>query len=230
MTSASVSRAIQRCGTEQPDVPGRVLTAGPLSVEARQRQPALPARGRRRGAALARLPGARRELGHVRAAAVRPRRRAKRRRLQRQLPACCERAGQAIDYERAHRRQQATAAWFHRRATPQTDFLTARTGFVVLHPLAGVAGRPVEVVHTDGTIERSAFPAAGGTRCSRSSTSAPSAHEVLPGLHAVVRMEGDTFEMEDHRNWTDASFKTYVRPLALPWPYTLRPARRCGNR
>ena len=33
-------------------------------------------------------------------------------------------------------------------------------------------------------------------------------------------MEGDTFEMEDHRNWTDASFKTYVRPLALPWPYT----------
>jgi len=34
-------------------------------------------------------------------------------------------------------------------------------------------------------------------------------------------MEGDTFEMEDHRNWTDASFKTYVRPLALPWPYTL---------
>jgi hypothetical protein len=28
--------------------------------------------------------------------------------------------------------------------------------------------------------------------------------------------------MEDHRNWTDASFKTYVRPLAEPWPYTLR--------
>ena len=34
-------------------------------------------------------------------------------------------------------------------------------------------------------------------------------------------MEGDTFEMEDQRNWTDASYKTYVRPLALPWPYTL---------
>jgi hypothetical protein len=44
----------------------------------------------------------------------------------------------------------------------------------------------------------------------------------MPGLKAVVRMEGDTFEMEDHRNWTDASFKTYVRPLALPWPYTLK--------
>jgi hypothetical protein len=47
-------------------------------------------------------------------------------------------------------------------------------------------------------------------------------HEVAPGLKATVRMEGDTFEMEDHRNWTDASFKTYVRPLILPWPYTLK--------
>jgi D-apionolactonase len=27
--------------------------------------------------------------------------------------------------------------------------------------------------------------------------------------------------MEDQRNWTDASYKTYVRPLALPWPYTI---------
>lgn len=34
-------------------------------------------------------------------------------------------------------------------------------------------------------------------------------------------MEGDTFEMEDQRNWTDASYKTYVRPLALPWPYLI---------
>jgi len=34
-------------------------------------------------------------------------------------------------------------------------------------------------------------------------------------------MTGDSFEMEDHRNWTDASYKTYVRPLALPWPYVI---------
>ena len=29
----NVSRAIKLCGTEQPDVVGRILTAGPLSVE-----------------------------------------------------------------------------------------------------------------------------------------------------------------------------------------------------
>jgi hypothetical protein len=46
-------------------------------------------------------------------------------------------------------------------------------------------------------------------------------HEFLPGLKVTCRMEGDTFEMEDQRNWTDASYKTYVRPLALPWPYVI---------
>src|SRR3712207_7192876 len=35
-------------------------------------------------------------------------------------------------------------------ATPVTDFETNRTGFIVLHPLDGVAGRPVEVTHVDG--------------------------------------------------------------------------------
>ena len=43
-------------------------------------------------------------------------------------------------------------------------------------------------------------------------------HTVVPGLEAEVRMEGDTFEMEDHRNWTDANFKTYCTPLAKPYP------------
>ena len=42
-------------------------------------------------------------------------------------------------------------------------------------------------------------------------------------------MEGDTFEMEDQRNWTDASYKTYVRPLALPWPYTLAAGTRLAQ-
>jgi hypothetical protein len=34
--------------------------------------------------------------------------------------------------------------------------------------------------------------------------------------------EGDLFEMEDQRNWTDNSFKTYCTPLALPWPKDAR--------
>jgi hypothetical protein len=112
------------------------------------------------------------------------------------------------------------ALHFAADALPQTDFLTNRTGFIVLHPLTGVAGYPVEVEQVDGRKVKDKFPAIVnpiqpffGIRSLR--------HKVAPGIFATCRMEGDTFEMEDHRNWTDASFKTYVRPLAEPWPYTL---------
>ena len=37
----------------------------------------------------------------------------------------------------------------------------------------------------------------------------------------TVLMQGNKFEMEDHRNWMDASYKTYVCSLLDPWPYTL---------
>jgi D-apionolactonase len=46
-------------------------------------------------------------------------------------------------------------------------------------------------------------------------------HHVRPGLQATCRLEGDAFEMEDQRNWSDASYKTYVRPLERSWPYRL---------
>jgi hypothetical protein len=100
------------------------------------------------------------------------------------------------------------------------DFQTNRTGFVVLHPIEGVAGAACTVEHVDGGIEETKFPLlidpVQPMRDLRALT-----HEFLPGLKVTCRMEGDTFEMEDQRNWTDASYKTYVRPLALPWPYSI---------
>lgn len=105
-------------------------------------------------------------------------------------------------------------------ARPRADFLTNRTGFVILHPLAGVAGRPVEITHTSGETRQARFPdLIDPEQCFLDIRSL--AHEAAPGLWAACRMEGDTWEMEDHRNWFDASFKTYVRPLALPFPYKL---------
>ena len=43
-------------------------------------------------------------------------------------------------------------------AKPVTDFLTNRTGFVVLHPIEGVAGEPCTVEHVDGSIVETTFP------------------------------------------------------------------------
>ncbi len=114
---------------------------------------------------------------------------------------------------------------FHSSGEAASDFLTNRTGFVVLHPIAGVAGHPVRIEHVDGCIVDGRFPGlidpVQPMMDLRELT-----HEAAPGLRATCRMEGDTFEMEDQRNWTDASYKTYVRPLALPWPYTLKAGAR----
>ena len=101
-----------------------------------------------------------------------------------------------------------------------TDFVTNRTGFVILHPIEGVAGAPVDVLHVDGSSERSTFPELIDPTCPFQDIRALT-HEVA-GVKVTCRMEGDAFEMEDHRNWNDASYKTYVRPLAKPWPYTMK--------
>jgi hypothetical protein len=114
---------------------------------------------------------------------------------------------------------------FSGKGTAISDFSTNRTGFVVLHPIEGVAGAKCTVEHVDGTIEETRFPLLIDPVQPMTALRAIT-HEFLPGLKVTCRMEGDTFEMEDQRNWTDSSYKTYVRPLALPWPYLIAKARR----
>ena len=105
-------------------------------------------------------------------------------------------------------------------ATPDADFETNRCGFCVLHPIVGLAGSPITVEHVDGAVVSACLPNVIEPWQPFKNLRALT-HAVAPGLTATCRMEGDTFEMEDQRNWSDASYKTYVRPLALLWPYRL---------
>ncbi|MEO5756331.1 MAG: hypothetical protein ABIQ51_05680 [Mesorhizobium sp.] len=100
-----------------------------------------------------------------------------------------------------------------------TDFPTNRTGFVVLHPSEAEGGR-LTIRHCDGRIEETIFPEAISPDQPAFDIAALT-HEPAPGMTCTVAMEGDAFEMEDQRNWTDASFKTYVRPLSKPRPYVI---------
>ncbi len=94
-------------------------------------------------------------------------------------------------------------------------FAKNRLGFCVLHPIS-CAGLPCEIEHSDGTVEKTAFPQQiaphqpffdiAGMTYQRN------------GLTCNVTFEGDVFECEDQRNWTDASFKTYCTPLSIPFP------------
>ena len=109
---------------------------------------------------------------------------------------------------------------FRVRWRTKTDFLTARAGFCVLHPIDGVAGAPACVTHSDGTVEHSHFPTLIDPWQPFKDIRAIE-HRLQNDVSVRCTLLGDVFEMEDQRNWSDASFKTYSRPLELPWPYVM---------
>lgn len=98
-----------------------------------------------------------------------------------------------------------------------STFKRNRIGICVLHPVTECQGKPVQITHPDGSTEEARFP----------DTINPHqpfldiqqmAWPVTDGVEARVSFEGDIFETEDQRNWTDASYKTYSTPLTLPKP------------
>jgi D-apionolactonase len=100
------------------------------------------------------------------------------------------------------------------------QFAANRIGFCLLHPIE-LAGRPV-VTRTRGGETDGWFP-------DRISAHQPfrdltgMRYAVADGVQIGIEMTGDVFETEDHRNWTDAGFKTYCTPLSRPYPVTYRP-------
>jgi D-apionolactonase len=103
------------------------------------------------------------------------------------------------------------------------DFSTNRTGLVVLHP-PGLAGETLRIHHPGGDMEQTRFPAGISPHQPAIDIAGLAWNDA--GLAVDLRFEGDVFEMEDQRNWTDASYKTYSRPLSLPFPYRLAAGER----
>ncbi|HEY8593836.1 MAG TPA: hypothetical protein VIL84_01215 [Devosiaceae bacterium] len=111
---------------------------------------------------------------------------------------------------------------------PERDITANRIGFTILHPIAGLAGHPLSIAHKDGSIEHTTFP-------ERISPAQPATG--ISGLaysieecSVEIAMSGEVFEMEDQRNWSDASFKTYCRPLSLPFPFPVAAGERIEQR
>ncbi|WP_394691800.1 hypothetical protein [Hoeflea sp.] len=104
-------------------------------------------------------------------------------------------------------------------ATATRDFTTNRTGFTLLHPIAGVAGKPVGVTSSDGTLRTSIMPEMISPDQPIKDIAGLSFS--IDGVSLEIAFSGDVFEMEDQRNWTDASFKTYSRPLIEPFAYVI---------
>jgi D-apionolactonase len=94
-----------------------------------------------------------------------------------------------------------------------------RAGFTLLHPISGVAGTPMRITHPDGSVTEGGFPLLISPGQPARDIAGLS-HRVGP-VAVDIAFSGEVFEMEDQRNWSDASFKTYCRPLSQPRPFAV---------
>jgi hypothetical protein len=107
------------------------------------------------------------------------------------------------------------------------DLLYNRIGFCVLHPFRETAGRPYRARTPDGEVTGS-FPTLVGPQRFENGVYLPLFPsfdrleiDLADGGTARFAFEGDLWETEDQRNWTDASFKTYCTPIELGFPHEL---------
>jgi hypothetical protein len=118
--------------------------------------------------------------------------------------------------------------YFEMNGRAKADFKKNRLGFCVLHPIQECIGREVKIIHPDNSHTTGQFPVS------------ISPHQPFKnikqiewqpenGAFATLTFSGDVFEMEDQRNWTDASYKTYCTPLEIPFPAEVKTGEEFFN-
>jgi len=105
-----------------------------------------------------------------------------------------------------------------------STFRRNRIGLCVLHPMSA-AGNRVIVTHPDGSTTDGAFPDLISPDQPFREIAAIR-HYLPDGGVVETRFDGEIFETEDQRNWTDATFKTYCTPLRLAFPVEVRAGER----
>jgi hypothetical protein len=111
-------------------------------------------------------------------------------------------------------------------------FHYSKIGFNIHHALDGSIGRPFRAQTEDGEL-RGVLPRdidpqriENGTLTGMFAPYSEIAIEVVDGVEAIVALEGDLLELQDHRNWIDGNFKSYGTPLALGFPFTSEDGQR----
>jgi len=99
-----------------------------------------------------------------------------------------------------------------------TDFWTNRIGFNLLLPLDGVVNQQVIVSKSDQTTETLKYPLIIQPDQPMVKFNNLS-YEMFDSIALNIRFDGIHFEMEDQRNWGDASYKIYSGSLLDPFPY-----------
>ena len=114
----------------------------------------------------------------------------------------------------------STAVDYRFHATAREPFLRNRLGLCLLHPMS-VAGLPCTVLQTDDGVVESQFPRDLSPH--QPFIDMRQISHRTPDALVTVSFTGEVFEMEDHRNWSDASYKTYCTPITEPFPVEVQP-------
>ena len=105
-----------------------------------------------------------------------------------------------------------------------TPFHSNRIGFCVLHPLSECIGQPCTILTTGGDTVAGRFPKF--ISADQPFRNVRGIIQKTGGIESRISFTGDTFEMEDQRNWSDASFKTYCPPSSRPYPSAVKKGDR----
>lgn len=106
------------------------------------------------------------------------------------------------------------------RGEALSTFESNRIGWCLLYPLQTCKGIPCNVVETNGKSYSTMFPSPIEPHQPVIGMRSLS-FQLVDGTTITTLCSGDTFEMEDQRNWTDASYKVYSTPLTNPIPVTI---------
>jgi D-apionolactonase len=124
-------------------------------------------------------------------------------------------------------RVSADAAEYAVAWDPGSEFAYNRMGLCILHPPERCAGRGYRAAERSGRLPETIGPQRLVDGNPQPLFEPFEALEIdVAGLGPCgFLFTGDLFEMEDQRNWSDGSFKTYCTPLSRPRPHTAEPGR-----
>jgi D-apionolactonase len=154
-----------------------------------------------------------------------------------------------ITFQSRHRTQEIDFEWvaqidggpdgrvsYSMEGQARTSFRYCRVGFCILHPIRGTAGRKYRATTPDGLVEGTfprlvaPQPFVGGVYLPLFPAFSSLSVALEGGATLTCDCEGDLFEIEDQRNWTDGSFKTYCTPAALGFPFRAEAGQRFYQR
>jgi hypothetical protein len=106
-------------------------------------------------------------------------------------------------------------------------FEYSKIGFCIHHPLRECRGRPYRA--SGGTTPSSGVLPDAVSPGVRAGALFPEYDEltiaIADDVSVTFHFSGDLFEMQDHRNWGDANFKTYGTPMTVPFPRPAQPGQ-----